>query len=42
MSETLLHFQATGMRNGLNDYGLIKNNNNTNSLYFPGAAASPP
>lgn len=42
MSETLLHFQATGMRNGPNDYSLIKNNNNTNSLYFPGAPTSPP
>lgn len=42
MSETLLHLRATGMRNGPNDYGLIKNNNNTNSLYFPGAPASPP
>lgn len=41
MSETLLHLRATGMRNGPNDYGLIKNNN-TNSLYFPGAPASPP
>lgn len=30
------------MRNGPNDHGLIKNNNNTNSLYFPGAPTSPP
>lgn len=42
MSETLLHLQATRMRNRLNDYGLIKNNKNTNSLSFPGAPTSPP
>lgn len=44
MSETLLQLRATAMRNGLNDYSLIKKKINiyTHSLYFSGAPTSTP